>query len=37
MIAAALCLYHKFVFYPKQALIYEDKPEPSAVELFHAT
>jgi hypothetical protein len=35
--AAALWLYHKLIFYPKQGLIYEDIPEPSAVELFHAT
>lgn len=37
LITAALWLYQKFFFYPKQVLIYEDKPEPSVVELFHAT
>jgi len=37
LMAAALWLYHKFIFYPKQSLIYEDNPEPSVVELFHAT
>jgi len=37
LMAAAFWLYHKLIFYPKQSLIYEDIPEPSAVELFHAT
>jgi len=37
LMAAALWLYHKLIFYPKQSLIYEDNPEPSVVELFHAT
>jgi len=36
LIAVALWLYHKFKFYPKHNLIYEDNPEPSIVELFHA-
>lgn len=36
LIAVALWLYHKFQFYPKNNLIYEDNPEPSVVELFHA-
>jgi len=35
--AAAFWLYHKLIFYPKQGLVYEDIPEPTAVELFHAT
>lgn len=30
-------LYHKLYFYPEHHLIYEDNPEPSIVELFHAT
>lgn len=36
LIAVALWLYHKFKFYPKHNLIYEDNPEPSVAELFHA-
>ncbi|MCD6191983.1 MAG: hypothetical protein J7L26_00740 [Candidatus Aminicenantes bacterium] len=36
LIAVALWLYHKFKFYPKHNLIYEDNPKPSIIELFHA-
>jgi hypothetical protein len=37
LIVSGAWLYHKFYFYPKQGLIYEETPEPSLIELFHAT
>ncbi|MGB9836584.1 MAG: hypothetical protein ACPLRX_07585 [Candidatus Saccharicenans sp.] len=36
LLFAGLWIYHKIYFYPKQSLIYEDNPEPSVTELFHA-
>jgi len=37
LIETALWLYHRFYFYRGQQLIYEELPEPSVIELFHAT
>ncbi|MCR4409919.1 MAG: hypothetical protein QHH43_05270 [Candidatus Saccharicenans sp.] len=37
LVLAALRLYHKHCFYPKNCIIYEDSPDISPAELFHAT
>ncbi len=35
LVETGLWLYHKYYFYPRNTLIYEDQPEPSLLELFH--
>ncbi|HOJ26394.1 MAG TPA: hypothetical protein PLP94_04240, partial [Candidatus Saccharicenans sp.] len=37
LIIAGLWLYHRYFFYKKNEILYEDNPEPALLELFHAT
>ena len=37
LIIAGLWLYHRYFFYEKNEILYEDNPEPALLELFHAT
>ncbi|MBP7794270.1 MAG: hypothetical protein KA087_01220 [Candidatus Saccharicenans sp.] len=37
LIIAGLWLYHRYFFYEKNQILYEDNPEPALLELFHAT
>lgn len=37
LVLAGLRFYHRHYFYPKQKIMFEDLPEVSVIELFHAT
>lgn len=37
LVIAGLWLYHRYFFYEKNQILYEDNPGPALLELFHAT